>query len=115
MSFPAMKRRNFLSGLLAAPLALKARFLALFACSPVAQCDAPIMAQSAPRYILMQSLATGSLTRRQREVVELLAEGKSLKEAGGRTVDCHTARNPLLYCSLPSGHKGPHVWLNPCS
>src|SRR5215469_5715948 len=108
-----MKRRNFLSGLMTAALALKARFLAFFACKPVEQCDAPILGWSAPRYILIQSLATRPLTRRQRQVVELLAAGKSLKEAAGGRVDCHTARNPLLFCSLPLGHKGPHVWLNP--
>ena len=53
-----MKRRKFLSALLAAPMALEARLLAFFARKPVAHCDAPILAWSAPRYILMQSLAT---------------------------------------------------------
>jgi len=37
-----MKRRNFLSGLPATPLALKARFLALFQKRPVELCGAPI-------------------------------------------------------------------------
>jgi len=41
-----------------------------------------------------------------------------MKEVAGvlklapRSVDCHTARNPLLFCSLPLGHEGPHIWLN---
>ena len=38
-----MKRRNFLSGLMASPLALKARVLALFARKPVEPCDVPIL------------------------------------------------------------------------
>ena len=29
------------------------------------------------------------------------------------TVTCYPARKPPLFCSLPRGRKGPHVWLNP--
>ena len=60
-----MIRRNFLSGLLAAPLALKARFVQLFGQSPVNPC-------AAPRFML---------TDRQRQILQLLAEGKSINKA----------------------------------
>ena len=112
-----MKRRNFLSGLLASPLALKARFLALFQKRPVELCGAPILEWSAaqPVQATRQSLA---LTPRQREVVHLLAGGKSMKEVVGvlnlapRTAACHSARKHIFYCSLPRGHKGPHMLVN---
>ena len=26
--------------------------------------------------------------------------------------DCHRDRRPLLFCSLPRGHKGPHMLVN---
>jgi len=96
-----MKRRNFLSGLLASPLALKARLLAFFDRKPFEHCSAPIL----PLWL--------ARTRRQRQVVELLAEGKSMKEVAGVTVARRTVCNPLLHCSLPLGHEGPHIWLNP--
>jgi hypothetical protein len=96
-----MKRRNFISGLLSAPLALKARiaqFLVRTRCVEI--CGAPIFKP------------------RQRDVVQLLAEGKSMKEAvatrrGASFKAPHPARIPLLLCSLPCGHKPPHIWLNP--
>ena len=37
-----MRRRNFLAGLMAAPVAVEARFLAFFARKPVEHCDAAI-------------------------------------------------------------------------
>jgi hypothetical protein len=125
-----MKRRNFLSGVLDLPSTLKDRFIAF--CTPeyhVERCGAPIVggpvqparkparkpvqpqpkpSQSMPNAARTQSFAPRSLTPPQREVVQLLAEGKSMKLAAGRTADCHTARNPLLYYSLPRGHEGPH-------
>jgi hypothetical protein len=93
------------------PVALKARFVAF--CTPelhVEPCGAPILGGTV-QPTRPGSLTARSLTARQRKVVELLAEGRSMKEAAillPRTVDCHTARNPLLCCSLPRGHKGPH-------
>jgi len=109
-----MKRRGFISGLLAAPLALKARLAKFFVRTPcVERCGAPILGGP------VQPARYWSPTARRREIVQLLAEGKSMKEVAGvlklapRSVDCHTASNPLLFCSLPLGHKGPHVLLNP--
>jgi hypothetical protein len=116
-----MKRSNFLSGLMAAPLALKARFLTLFHNRPVEPCGAPILEWYAQQPVHNQP-RNQSLTRRQREVIQLLAEGKSMKEAAGglnlnlvpRTagLTCRTARKHIFYCSLPHGHKGPHMLVN---
>ena len=119
-----MKRRNFLSGLMAAPLAVKARVARFFGRKPPTElCGAPILGSFAHdcQSQLARTMLTHkqSLTARQREVVQLLAEGKSMKEVAAvfglapRTVDCHRARKPLLFCSLPRGHKGPHMLLNP--
>ena len=119
-----MKRRGFISGLLAAPLAVKARLARLFVLKrPVALCGAPILGsfvhdcQSQSQLARTMLTHNQSLTARQREVVQLLAEGRSLREAAGlklapRTVDCRTVREPLLFCSRPLGHKGPHMLLN---
>ena len=60
-----MKRRDFLSGLLAAPFAWKARLVQLFGQSPVNPCAAPRL----------------MLTDRQRQILQLLAEGKSITKA----------------------------------
>ena len=63
-------------------------------------------------------------TPRQQQVFQLLCERKSLKEARNilklsplpdaapRTMACRTARKPLLFCSLPRGHKGLHMLVN---
>lgn len=83
----AMKRRNFLSGLMAAPLALKALFLAFFA----PRCGA---------------LPWPMLTPRERQMIQLLSEGKSMKEAVAPQKNFRPA-----HCSLPRGHKGPHALL----
>ena len=115
-----MKRRNFISGVLASPLALKARFLALFQKRPVELCGATVLEWSAAQAV--QPARGQSLTPRQREVVQLLSEGKSMKEAAAvlkptpRTVARRTDRKHVFYCSLPRGHKGPHtriILLNP--
>ena len=54
-----MKRRNFLSGLMAAPLALKARVLALFQRRPVELCGAPVLGCQPDRLLLFCSLPRG--------------------------------------------------------
>ena len=117
-----MKRRNFLSGLMAAPVALKARFLALFQKRPVELCGAPILEWSTARPQSWRGIPLSglkpseslpseypatptaairkqpkSLTARQQEIVQMLIAGSSA----------------LFYCSLPRGHKGPHALLNP--
>lgn len=123
-----MKRRNFLSGVLASPLALKARFLALFRKRPVELCGAPILGrfvhdcQSQSQLARTMLTHNQSLTARQREIVQLLAEGKSLKELADESqaelaarkaaFQAKTRRQPIR-CSRPRGHKGPHVLLNP--
>ena len=124
-----MKRRNFLSDVLASPLEkLKARFLAFCALEHHPElCGAPILGgpvQPAGEPVQpVRSQPVGnqsaryprSLTPRQREVVRLLAEGKSMKEAANRLGNlapgarpANTARNLILRCSLPRGHEGPH-------
>src|SRR5215472_11478246 len=111
MNFSAMKRRNFLSGLLAAPLAVKARLARLFVRKPAEPCGAPIL----PGFVLntYQPSCILSLTARQREIVHLLAEGKSLKEIAGRSkIESRPPHCEPILCSLPRGHKGPHVLLN---
>lgn len=80
-----MKRRNFLSGLLAAPLALKARLLAFFA----PRCGALLW-----------------LTPSQRQMIQILSEGKSMKEAVAPQKNFRPARR-----CLPRGHQGPHALL----
>ena len=76
-----MKRRNFLSGLLAAPLALKARLARFFGRRPpVELCGAGFFGPGRYEHYM--------LTPRQEQLVQLLAEAR---------------------CSLPRGHKGPHV------
>lgn len=119
-----MKRRNFLSGLMAAPLALKARIVQLFARKPVEPCGALILGgpekpQPKPARSWRSAARNQPGTPRQREVIELLAEGMSMREAakamGLNPVprpDCHRDRRPLLFCSLPRGHKGPHMLVN---
>ena len=130
-----MKRRGFISGLMAAPLAVKARIARFFVRKPAGTksavpttelCGAPILGgfvhdcQSQSQLARTMLTHKQSLTARQREVIQMLAEGKSLRQAAGaagfklapRTVDCHTVREPLLLCSLPLGHKGPHMLLN---
>lgn len=83
-----MKRRNFLSSLLAAPLALKAR-LAQFFVRKREPCGAPILPVQPKPHVA-----------RQREILQMLAG------------DSRTAPKPLLFCSLPRGHKGPHTLAN---
>jgi|SRR5215469_6173507 len=106
-----MKRRNFLSGLMASPLALKARFARFFVRKrPVELCGAPTIFS----------------TLRQQQLVQLLCEGKSLKETADLlkeaavvlkvaplTVELRTEASHPVHCSLPRGHNGPHVLLNP--
>lgn len=111
-----MKRRNFLSGFLAAPLALKARLARLFARKPVEPCGAPIFG----------GRVLGDLQRRESEeekritmnMFSLLAAGQDEALEDGFAslsrlkLDWQPARTPTAYCSLPRGHKGPHVLLN---
>jgi hypothetical protein len=115
-----MKRGNFLSDVLASPLeTLKARFLAFCALEHYpGLCGAPILGGPVPAGEPVQPLRSEpvgsqparyprSLTARQREVVRLLAEGKSIKEAVG-LLKQRSPQSFFAYCSLPRGHKGPH-------
>jgi len=105
-----MRRRNFLAGLMAAPVAVEARFLAFFARKPVEHCDAAIFGlPKVPEYY--QPLPS----------LHLLAQGKSLKEATGPPIKIPPHRrqelarrmaNHISRCSLPRGHEGPHILLN---
>jgi hypothetical protein len=111
-----MKRRNFLSGLFAAPLALKARFAQFFVRKPVESCGIAIFSGLGPKvpgyYQPFPNL-------------QLLAQGKSLKEASGPPIKIPPPRArqllerrmgtvyPTARCSLPRGHNGPHGLLNP--
>jgi len=86
-----MKLRNFLSGVLASPLALKARFLALFRKRPVELCGALVLGGG----------PVGTLPsdpRLPRHLQHLFPLND---------------REPPFYCSLPRGHKGPHMLVNP--
>lgn len=74
-----MKRRNFFSGLLAAPLALKARLAQFFGRKPVELCSAPIWNR--------------------------MVWARGPVRPNSNLASAH--------CSLPRGHKGPHVLLNP--
>ena len=97
-----MKRRNFLSGLLAAPLAVKAQLARFFVPTRcVERCGAEL--RGAP--------ITFS-TARQQQVFQLLAKGKS-REA----FDILKAAPPTRpftgpRCNRPLGHKGAHMLLN---
>ena len=99
-----MKRRNFLSGLLAAPLALKARLARFFGRKPAELCNAPV----------------GNHVLRLQRDLPLPKNGRALMRMmrAGSTPDytdsVKLSRNFLsVHCSLPRGHKGPHVLLNP--
>src|SRR5215469_6193741 len=102
-----MKRSGFISGLLAGPLALKARLLASLRNRPVELCAAPIF----------DSRVT-SLTPRQRELIQRLSEGKAAQvieaaeAAGARDVTGRATSHPAYpSCNRPRGHKGPHILL----
>ena len=114
--FATMKRRGFLSGLLAAPLALKARFLAFFARKPVELCGAAIFDGLLPRISDHYRRTT------PKNCLELLAQGKSMEEAAGPLIKIAPraqqalARRmesfyPVARCPRPRGHKGPHALL----
>ena len=85
-----MKRRNFLSGLLAAPLALKARLARFFGRKPVEPCSVPMWDGFRPA----------------RQLLQLMAGSKSINEIAVFKVI------GKAHCSLPLGHKGPHAFLN---
>ena len=100
-----MRRRNFLSALLAAPLALKVRYARFYVRKrPVELCGAAVfgaLALAPCRRALndYQTARNRSLTPRQREVIE--ANSFAL------------AHCQPVHCSLPRGHKGLHMLLNP--
>ena len=93
-----MKRRNFLSGLLAAPLALKARLARFFERKPVALCNAPL-----GRVVMCEQPDTA-----RAPAVWDLMRGQSIPT---RLVPVFSGL--AVRCSLPRGHKCPHTWLNP--
>ena len=86
--------RNFLSGVLASPLALKTRFLALFRKRPVELCGALVLGGEPVRKLPSDP----RLLRRQPALQHLFP-----------LLD----REPPFLCSLPRGHKGPHMLENP--
>jgi len=97
-----MKRRNFLSVLFAAPLALKARLARLFARKPVEPCGAPILDLVGPEpYNDHQRSSEPDPFE-----LQFLAKIKSEQETARRE-----GKLPP-HCSLLRGHKGPHVLLN---
>ena len=114
-----MKRRNFLSGLLTAPLALKARFFARKRCTEL--CGAPVFRglvfhdHSARQRPVNRSTSTRQvISPSTDQVIQLLAEGKSIKELGALKVAPRKAGfHPTYSCSLPRGRKGPQLLLNP--
>ena len=118
-----MERRNFLSGLMAAPLALKARFLALFQKRPVQPCGAPIW-RGFRLPCIYELSCNRSLWIRKGEILKLLCAGKideevasrqfsELNEAISRNTDSHPIPvEAPFHCSRPLGHKGPHIQLN---
>ena len=123
-----MKRRNFLSGVLASPLALKVRFLAFFRKRPVELCGAPILGS----FVLGDQRIRHSCVDRQ-HCNDLWAEFSAfaqregergeddlnrLRAAWSRTIASWKADNEPttsqpVYCSRPRGHNGPHMLLNP--
>ena len=121
-----MKRRGFLSGLLAAPLAVNARVTRFFAGKrlPVELCGAPIWRgfRQPGTYELS---CNRSLWIRKGEILKLLCAGKIDEEVASRqfselneAISRNTASHPIpveapFHCSRPRGHKGPHVLLNP--
>ena len=118
-----MKRRDFLSGLTAAPLAMKARLARFFARKPVQPCGAPIFGGSVfggP----YQFSRNQSLRIRQGEILKLMAAGKidegvasrrisKLREAMSRNAASQPIQAQPFRCSRARGHKGPHMLLNP--
>ena len=98
-----MKRRNFLSGLMAAPLALKARLAQFFVRKPVALCGAPMFGTFMLRAILRDPHPGEFPDPFMLKLIRLAREANKHPR-----VD----RKPV-HCSLPLGHKGPHALLNP--
>jgi len=114
-----MKRRNFLSGLLGAPLALKARLARFFARKrlPV-ELGVPIFGS----FVIGDSEIRQSCVDPQhnQDFMTALAAGESghslraalSREAASWKADNEPARSQPVRCSLPRGHKGPHMLLN---
>ena len=110
-----MKRRNFLSGLMAAPLALKARLAQFFVRKPVEGCGFALF--GGPKVPEYYQPLPGVQVLAQR-----LSQGKSMEEAISRPIKIPLhirqklerrlgANRPYARCSLPRGHKGPHAVL----
>jgi len=101
-----MKRRNFLSGLMASPLALKARLARFFVQffggkRPVELCRAPVFGplRSERRKFL------------HKDPLSLLAAGQPSEVAFASRSYYRPVRR-AAQCSLPLGHTGPHMLLN---
>ena len=99
-----MKRRNFLSGLLAGPLALKARLARFFGRKPVELCNAPIGNRVMWNRADPES-PEGQHSLYMSEALEALPDAF---RSQGINLDGYSAP-----CCLRRGHKGPHVLLNP--
>lgn len=124
-----MKRRNFLSGLLAAPLAFKARLARFFGRKPVELCNAPIGKPELDTQPDVEGLArlaavlVGNSSMSPQALVDKWVASASTPFRSERTelhgtlfvsgLDQPITDPPSAHCSLPRGHKGPHVLLNP--
>ena len=103
-----MERRNFLSGLFASPLALKARFLALFRKRSAEFCVAPMRPVELCGAAIFGGFSPGGFERytRPSRWQEQLAY---FPEPDPR----FTIALARAACSRPRGHEGPHMLLNP--
>jgi len=114
-----MKRRNFLSGLMAAPLAVKARLARFFARKhpPVEPCGAPILGGFALGDFVIGDSDYRALERGLGADVDAALRAGDLAKVAATFAsfksDFQPDRSHLAHCSLLRGHKGQHMLLNP--
>jgi hypothetical protein len=115
-----MKRGNFVSGLLAAPLALKARMLALFQKRPIELCGAPIgnlvlRGKTEIHSPLGQALIDRWAATTPNPFTSPRGKFSQRRQFGRATyitgLDQPFSDQPAAYCSRPRGHNGPHALL----